>query len=192
MGGYNVKKLFATVAAGFLLLGVMPQASAQYGDEPPARYALQIGIYRPSGERLKSSLGSNWKLLGLQYGLSFDEFERPIAYATLTISSDESANFEADLVSVEYDRVWWTKKTEDDSAYFGGGVGLYLLEQKDRPIVFMNWTERSGTKLGFTGVFGYQLKQGYFAEVRYTRVGELAEGVDFSGLSLNIGARLSI
>jgi len=186
-----VKRFFIAAIAGFLVLATMAQGSAQYGDERAPRLALRIGIHRPSGDRLKSELGSNWKLLGLQYSLSSDELERPTAYAAVQISSDEGTDSEASLMSIQYERVWWARKSEGGSAYYGAGAGLYFLNQKDRPFAWMEWTERSGTKLGFTGLAGYEIKQGYFAEIRYSKIGKLAEGLDFSGLSLSIGARLS-
>ena len=182
--------LFALLAACLLLVPAL-QSAAQYGDEPSPKLSVKLGVYSPFGTKFRDNIDSLWRNMGLEYAVRSDELDRPLIVASAMATSSDSELVEASMVSLQAEKRWYTNKEEGSSLYYGAGLGWYFLKARNRDSAFFEWEERSGGKLGITAALGYQYRESGFGEVRLNYSGELANGLDFSGISVNFGMRLA-
>ena len=184
------KPLWVYALVILLTLAAGSQAFAQYDEDRPSKLNIRFGVYRPSGSKLRAEGGSVWKTFGFDYTAQFDQLGRPRGQFSLESAAESKGRFKGRLTSVQYTR-FLRKKSSSNSRgfYLGAGTGVFLASERLEGTWFEPPEKESGTKLGFSAVGGYDFNANWFAEVRYARIGELAPGVDFSGLSLVIGAR---
>ncbi len=188
-----MRKILLTAFAASLLLVPALQSSAQYGDEPTPKLSVKLGVYRPFGTKFQDNIKSLWKNMGVEYAVRSDEFERPSQVASVMATSSQSDLVEASMVSLQYEKRWYTNQKEGGSSlYYAGGLGYYLLKTKSRDTLFLPFESRSGGKLGVTAALGYQYQESGFAEVRFNYSGELSNGLDFSGVGFNLGMRIAL
>lgn len=181
--------LFAPLAACLLLIPAL-QSAAQYEDKEP-KLGFKVGIYYPSGTKFRNDSKDLWRSLGLEYSLKSDDLGRPTLVANALATSTDTGKIEASMIGFQAEKRWYMSQSENNSLYYGAGLGYYILEAQERDFEWLDWEKRSGGKLGMTAVAGYQFKQTAFAELRYNYSGELSNGLDFSGLNLNLGLRMS-
>ncbi len=172
-----------------LVVGAAPQAFAQYDEDRPSKLNIRFGVYKPSGSKLRSEGGSMWKTFGFDYTVQFDQLGRPRGQFSLETAAESKGRFKGRLTSVQYTRYLHKTSRRPHGLYFGTGVGVFMASERLEATFFDPPEKVSGTKLGFSAVGGYDFNANWFAEVRYARIGKLAPDVDFSGLSLVIGAR---
>lgn len=181
--------LFAALAACFLTLPAL-EAGAQYGDEPEPRLAFKFGVHSPSGSKFRDSK-SLWRSMGAEYALSLNEIDRPTLVASAVFISSDNNMVDASMIGLLCEKRWYANPAEGSSLYYGAGLGYYIMEAKDRDFQWMQPVKRSGGKLGMAASVGYQYKGSYFGELRYNYSGELSNGLDMSGLSVNLGMRVA-
>lgn len=183
--------LFTTLAACLLLVPSL-QSSAQYGDEPSPKFSAKLGVYSPFGTKFRNNIKSLWKNMGLEYAVRSDELDRPSIVASALVTSSQSDLVEASMTALQCEKRWYANQKEGGSSlYYAGGLGYYLLKARDRDFSWIEWEDRSGGKLGITAAVGYQYRESGFGEVRLNYSGELSNGLDFSGISVNFGMRLA-
>jgi hypothetical protein len=177
------------------LLVASLQASAQYGSEAGSKFALHAGAFRPSGELLRDKGSSIWKSFGLNYNITFDKLDRPEKFVSFDYASKDGGGFSGHSASVSYNQLWRSQTRTDEvkGPYWGGGAGLYMVDAKADPNVYLFppyfGQDESGMKLGLSIVGGYDLNENWYAEARYTKMGQLADDIDFSGLTIYVGTR---
>lgn len=176
-----------------LVLAVASSCLAQYEDEKPNRLAFKVGLHRPSGSVLRDRGDSFWKVVGADYHLKLDENGEPLSAVSLEVSVADEDFFKGSLIGASYRRVW--RKVRDPEAdkgfYYGAGAGVYRLKEERfyNPSEFPpNTGSGSGMKLGFSILGGYDLGP-WFGELRYIKLGSMGSGLDFSGLTLYLGAK---
>ena len=184
------RPLWMYAVAVLLIIAPASKLLAQYEEDEPSRVSLKVGLYKPSGSRLREGK-SVWKTLGVDYNVRFDEMGRAKDSISLESSSVNENRFEGSRASIQYSHLWRGKSSEARGFYFGGGPGIFRLSEK--ALVEMPGglvlEKHSGTKLGFVLIGGYDFSESWYAECRYNKISELATDVDFGGLAFYIGIR---
>jgi hypothetical protein len=187
-----MNRILLTAFAASLLLVPALRSSAQYGDEPTPKISVKLGVYSPFGTKFRDNIKSLWRNMGLEYAVRSDELGRPSLVASVMATSSQSDLVQASMTSLQCEKRWYANQKEGGSSlYYAGGLGYYMLKTKSRDDLFRDFERRTGGKLGVTGALGYQYKESGFGEVRLNYSGELSNGLDFSGISVNLGMKMA-
>ena len=171
-----------------VLLAIPAASLAQYNEEVPAKMALRGGIYQPAGSAMRDQ-SSAWPAFGVDYVLAFDEAQKPEYAVALSYTGATKDLLNAKIIGLQYTKYWSNSPEPDKGLYYGMGPGVYsekvdLAEEFSRPAI-----HESKTQVGFNVLGGYHLSPYWFVEVRYTKLGKLATGIDFSGFSVYLGVK---
>ena len=176
------------ILAAALVFAVASAAMAQYESSQKSRIGIGMALFKPTSSVLKG-IRSTWSGPTIDINLTYDEFDRPKAFATIGFFSQDSNMYRASLTPVT---ATYIKRFGTDPAscwYVGGGLGAYLVKfQRTWPS-----TSGSATKYGFHLVAGRELGGFYYVNFRYDMVDKLGVPgfgeVDFSGWSVGFGTR---
>ena len=171
-----------------VLLAIPVVSLAQYNEQGPSKINVRGGMHQPAGSRLKDE-SPLWVDFGVDYVLAFDEAQSPQDVASLSYTGSSKNLLQAKLLGLQFMRYWSSSTEPDKGFYYGAGAGVYLAAVKLDEAFPTPAVDESKVQAGLTVMGGYHLSPYWFAEVRYTKMEELAEGVDLSGLSVFVGVK---
>lgn len=188
------RSLWLCLLLSVLVIGAGSQAIAQYEDQGGQKYAIFVGVFMPSGSMLRDE-ASIWKTFGASMNLKMDDLGRPHSTISLEHATTSADHLDARRTSITYMKLYRNHQKADVArgVYYGVGAGIHLVmaDIAARPFIFPPVTaeKKSGIQPGITVLGGYDFSEHFYAELRYTKMGELMTGVDFSGINLTIGTR---
>lgn len=171
-----------------VLLAIPALSLAQYDSDEVSKIEIKGGVHRPSGSAVRDE-ASMWPEFGIDYVLRFDELKEPKDVVSVTYTGASRNLMDAKLMGLQYMRYFSKSPVPDKGIYYGGGAGVFLTKIRLDETFFRPAVDESGFKLGLTLMGGYHLSEFWFAEVRYTLMGNLAEDVNLGGLSVFLGAK---
>lgn len=171
-----------------VLLAIPALSLAQYESEEYSKIEIKGGVHRPSGSAVRDE-ASMWPEIGIDYVLRFNEVRQPQDVISLTYTGASRNLMDAKLMGMEYMRYWSKSTIPDRGVYYGAGAGLFITKAKLDETFLRPAVDESGIKPGLSVMGGYHLSEFWFAEVRYTLMGNLAEDVNLGGLSVFVGAK---
>lgn len=171
-----------------VLLAIPAVSYAQYNEEQPAKINLRGGLRQPAGSRMKDQ-ASNWPEFGIDYVIRFDETQKPQDVVSVLYTGASKNLMDAKLMGLQYMRYFSDSPEPDKGLYYGAGSGVFLSKARIDETFLRPAVDESETQFGLSAVVGYHFGPYWFAEVRYNKLPELADGVDLSGLSVFLGAK---
>lgn len=180
--------IYAIAALALVVPAIHAVAQSSDDDAADNRLTAKIGMFRPSGSLLRSG-SSLWKTFGVDYALKQDDQGNARTVVGFGYAATSGNRFKANDASLSYTRIWRKSSTATGGLYCGAGAGLHITREELTPAFLSPGSRESGMEPGLTFLAGYNLGENWFAEMRYTKVGELAKDVDFSGLTFSLGAR---
>ncbi len=179
-----MNKRVALAAAALAVFAVPALHAAE--DENPSRYGFRLLSYAPSDGDLREDTKSTWFGPGLDWYIERDEDELPTRIATLGyVSSGDDLVLRARICPLTYTKISRTPISASRNRYVGYGAGIYLLRLRQFDV------SSTSFKPGVHGMYGQEFGGNYFAEVRLDLVPSF-ENYSWSGVSLNIGTRVSL
>ena len=190
-----MRRFVRTCALIAVMLAVTGAAAfAQYESDQSMKLSIFGGVYSPTGSTLREGT-SIWKSFGVGYSLKSDAAGRPTLYASLDYKGASEGPFQGSCISITAMKLFYAKSGDEENTkgfYYGLGVSANQLSEKVDEQLYqippIPGEDNSGTKFGVTAVGGYDFG-GFYAEVRYNQISELAPNADFSGLGFFVGTR---
>lgn len=177
-------KFFAGIAA-LLMLATIPAAYSQYEDDKPSKIGIRLTNYMPQSQAARE-LKSIWMGPAFDYHLTYDKSDKPTSYLSLCILSCSGSNDQSlSENQLTYTRLHRFGNNENRSTYIGYGAGFYQLNYDLR-----GWNQ-SKIQPGIHALVGKEFNDCYFAEFRTDLIPSW-RNMQWSGISLNIGTRISL
>lgn len=186
------KTAAAALLAAFgtiLSVGFSAGASAQSAAPAEKPITLKLGVFLPSGSRLKNAASDTWFSAGAEYALVPKPGEETAASSFLPLAYVDYAGSNRNGVNARYIGVGpgfrYNLAAPGSSTlipYVGAGAGAYFLHGSGLG------SSSSKTQFGYRLNAGVELNQAYLFEVNYTDANTLGS-TRFGGFNIQVGAK---
>ncbi len=176
----------ATLGSGFGLSGSAAAQSAAPAEKP---VTIKLGVFLPSGTRLKNAVSDTFFSAGAEYALAPGAGAaaslsgvRPLAYIDYAVANRHGVN--ASYVGIG-PGVRYSLAAPGEGTltpYVGAGAGAYFLHGSGLG------SSANKTQFGYRLNAGVELNQAYLFEISYTDANKLGS-TRFSGFNLQVGAK---
>jgi hypothetical protein len=187
-------------AAAFIAISVFASQAclAQFESTDKSRIGIGVGIARPTGSKLRS-IKSLWFGPTVDVHVLRDSFDRPTAIASIGWFGQDSGAERASYVPVKFTYIKRFNKADEGGWYMGGGLAVYWAKFEgfdyDPFTRSQKYVSKSGMPVGINILGGLEFGGAWYGELSYDAVTSLSlptgSSVDFSGLSINFGSRLT-
>ncbi len=179
------------ISAAVLVIVIASAATAQYQSSDRSRVGLKLALFRPSGGIL-SGINSTWLGPGMNYNVSFNEYDRPNMLVTASWFGESGSSVRASIIPITVSYFRRFQENRDGCWYVSGGPGLYFT--KFEFLSGFSWVETADTKLGFHISAGREISV-YYADLRFDFVDKLSVtgggDVSFSGWTFSLGTHFT-
>lgn len=145
--------------------------------EKPFRIA--IGTYNPMGSSIRQAMGATLPMLSLSYDAGKSTAEKPMVYGVyFDFAQNRHAGTNTSMTALGFSARYLSRAPLSKARSFvGAGIGSYNIKIGD-----------SNSKVGGKLFGGYELNNGYYAEVAYHIINKV-HGDDPSAAAISIGRR---
>lgn len=186
------KTATAALLAAFgtvLFAGLNSGASAQSATPTEKPITLKLGVFLPSGSRLKSATSDTWFSAGLEYALVPKPGEEAAAQGFLPLAYVDYAGSNRNGVNARYVGVGpgfrYNLAAPGSSTlipYVGAGAGAYFLHGSGLD------SSSSKTQFGYRLNAGVEFNGAYLFEINYTDANKLGS-TRIGGFNIQVGAK---
>lgn len=163
-------------------------ACAQYEATDKSRVGIKMVYWMPSDSAL-SELTSSWIGPIIDVNITFDKFDKPNTIFSFGWFGENQGGLSTNYIPLTASYIHRLGNNPEKGFYVGGGLGAYMLKYR----VFD--AGGTGTNYGLNLFAGYEINSAWFAEIRYDMIDKFEApflgDIDFSGMSVSIGSRLT-
>ena len=172
-----------------LFAGLDTGASAQSTTPAEKPITIKLGVFLPSGSRLKNAVSDTWFSAGAEYALMPKPGEyaaassfQPLAYVDYAGSNRHGVNARYIGVGPGFRYTLAAPDSGTLIPYVGAGAGAYFLNGSGFG------TSSSKTQFGYRLNAGVEFNQAYVFEINYTDANKLGS-TRFGGFNIQVGAK---
>lgn len=181
--------LSAAALAAVLAFGLVLSASAQSATPAKKPITLKLGVFLPSGSRLKNAASDTWFSAGAEYAFvpkagaetAVQSFV-PLAYVDYAVVNRHGVNADYFGVGPGFRYNLAAPGSSSLIPYVGAGAGAYFLHAKGIG------GSSNKTNFGYRLNAGVEFNQSYLFEVNYTD-GNSLSGARFGGFNIQAGLK---
>ncbi|MBB6050785.1 hypothetical protein [Armatimonas rosea] len=173
----KIKNFTMTLLALTSVIATSQAQEVMLSAEKPFRIA--IGTYNPMGSTIRQAMGATLPMLSLSYDAGKSTAEKPMIYGVyFDFAQNRHAGTNNSVTALGFSARYLSRAPVSKARSFvGAGIGSYNIKIGD-----------SNSKVGGKLFGGYELNDGFYAEVAYHIINKV-HGDDPSAAAISIGRR---